>query len=76
MLPPGADEELHDSALEQEIELLADLIDAVATAGRPLCQAEVDLALGLAVGPVGTVVAVGTAGTVGTRRPRRRLSAT
>lgn len=49
MVPPGSDGELHDTVLEQEIELLADLIDAVATAGHPLCQSEVDHALGVAV---------------------------
>jgi hypothetical protein len=49
MVPPGSDGELHDTVLEQEIELLADLIDAVAKAGHPLCQSEVDHALGVSV---------------------------
>ncbi|HEV7147211.1 MAG TPA: hypothetical protein VGN48_09465 [Pedococcus sp.] len=75
MLPPGADDELHDTALEQEIELLAELIDAVAEAGRPLCQAEVDLALGLTGQPTGEVGS-GSVATIGSGRLHRRLSAT
>ncbi|WP_270887732.1 hypothetical protein [Pedococcus sp. 5OH_020] len=39
--------ELHDSTLEEEIELLGDLLEAVAQAHSPLGQAEVDQALGV-----------------------------
>lgn len=76
MLPPDADEELHDAALEQEIELLADLIDAVASAGHPLCQAEVDLALGLAVPATERVARVGSVTAIGNRGHHRRGRAT
>jgi hypothetical protein len=37
--------ELYDAALVQEIELLAELIDAVTRAGRPLSDSEIDHAL-------------------------------
>jgi hypothetical protein len=39
------DTEVKDSALLQEIELLGELIAAVAAAGRRLCQSEIDAAL-------------------------------
>ena len=55
MLTPYSGGELHDSVLEQEIELLGDLIDAVAAAGHPLCQSEIDDALGVGVEPAPTV---------------------
>ncbi|WP_270889967.1 hypothetical protein [Pedococcus sp. 5OH_020] len=42
--------ELHDPAMEEEIELLADLMEAVTEAGCPLRQHEVDHALGVEVG--------------------------
>ena len=42
--------ELNDSALKEEIELLAELIDAVTQAGHQLCQAEIDAALHCVVG--------------------------
>ena len=40
---PGG--ELDDTALHQEIELLGELIEKVAGADHPLCQAEIDEAL-------------------------------
>lgn len=43
--PPDLGAELDDAALRQEIELLAELIEAVARAGRPLHQSEIDHAL-------------------------------
>jgi hypothetical protein len=42
--PPS---ELQDAALASEIELLSDLIEAVAQAGRQLSPAEIDGALGV-----------------------------
>lgn len=39
--------ELSDTVLHQEIELLGDLIETVAGADHPLCQAEIDRALHL-----------------------------
>ncbi|MFC8501980.1 hypothetical protein ACFUC1_06440 [Pedococcus sp. NPDC057267] len=44
---PAADE-LDDTALRQEIELLAELLEKVADAPEPLCQAEIDRALHVA----------------------------
>ena len=41
----GPLEELSDTVLRQEIELLGDLIETVAGADHPLCQAEIDRAL-------------------------------
>ncbi|WP_157606386.1 hypothetical protein [Phycicoccus sp. Soil802] len=38
-------EELSDTVLAQEIELLGDMIETVATTDHPLCQAEIDRAL-------------------------------
>lgn len=52
MHTPSEGPELRDAVLEQEIELLADLMDAVARAGRPLGQSEVDQALGVDTGAV------------------------
>ena len=43
-----AAEELDDTALRQEIELLAELLEKVADAPRPLCQEEIDRALHVA----------------------------
>ena len=40
---PGG--ELDDTALHQEIDLLGELIEKVAGADHPLCQAEIDDAL-------------------------------
>lgn len=40
-------QELHDPALEEEIELLADVIEAAAEAGAALRPDEIDHALGL-----------------------------
>lgn len=37
--------ELYDGSLIREIELLAELIEAVARAGRPLSESEIDHAL-------------------------------
>lgn len=37
--------ELNDSALKEEIELLAELIEAVTRAGHRLCEWEIDRAL-------------------------------
>lgn len=45
---PNAAEELDDTALRQEIELLAELLETVADAPQPLCQAEIDRALHVA----------------------------
>jgi hypothetical protein len=44
-------EELSDTVLRQEIELLGDLIETVADADHPLCQAEIDRALHITPGP-------------------------
>lgn len=41
----GRGGELDDTALHQEIELLGELIEKVADADHPLCQAEIDAAL-------------------------------
>ena len=41
-----AAEELDDTALRQEIELLAELLEKVADSPEPLCQAEIDRAEG------------------------------
>ena len=46
------DEELNDSALLGEIELLAELMEAVTRAGHQLCDSEIDHAL-LGHGPEG-----------------------
>lgn len=40
-----AAEELDDTALRQEIELLAELLETVADAPQPLCQEDIDRAL-------------------------------
>lgn len=40
-----AAEELDDTALRQEIELLAELLEKVADSPEPLCQDEIDRAL-------------------------------
>ncbi|WP_270887730.1 hypothetical protein [Pedococcus sp. 5OH_020] len=40
-------ERLNDDVLQEEIALLGDVIAAATQAGRPLCQAEVDRALGV-----------------------------
>jgi hypothetical protein len=53
----GTPEELDDTALRQEIELLGELIETVAEAGHPLCQAEVDRALHVTQPPVASPVA-------------------
>ena len=48
MLDPDTDRpggELYDGVLVQEIELLAELIEVVARAGRPLSDSEIDDAL-------------------------------
>jgi hypothetical protein len=44
-------DELSDRALQQEIELLGDLIEALAGADHPLCEAEIDRALHLTEAP-------------------------
>ena len=48
MVPADPTGELRDSALDQEIILLGELIDAVASAGQSLTTSELDHALGLA----------------------------
>jgi hypothetical protein len=50
MHTPSDGRELRDAVLEQEIELLADLMDAVALAGHPLGQSEIDEVLGVDTG--------------------------
>ena len=40
-------DDLNDGALNEEIELLGRLIEAVAVAHGPLCQRKLDIALGL-----------------------------
>ncbi|WP_270888188.1 hypothetical protein [Pedococcus sp. 5OH_020] len=47
MVPSDPARLLSDTALEQEITLLADVMDTVTAVGRPLHQSEVDRALGL-----------------------------
>ena len=44
---PAGGNELSDIQLESEIELLADVIDAVGRAGRALSQQETDRVLGV-----------------------------
>ena len=44
-------DELRDRALQQEIELLGDLIETLAGADHPLCEAEIDRALHLTEAP-------------------------
>ena len=48
MVPTDPDEPLLDQVLADEIALLGDVMAAVAAADRPLSEAEVDAALGLA----------------------------
>ena len=54
-----AAEELDDTALRQEIELLAELLEKVADAGQPLCQEEIDRALHVADASDGPGAAAG-----------------
>ncbi|GAA2728787.1 hypothetical protein GCM10010439_37770 [Actinocorallia aurantiaca] len=46
------DRRLHDDVALGEIELYAELLSAVATAERPLTEAEIDIVLGVCAEPV------------------------
>ena len=69
-LGPGAAEELDDTALRQEIELLAELLETVADAPQPLCQAEIDRALHVTDVPEQPGPATGTGRAGRLRHPR------
>lgn len=47
MAPIDPAERLNDDVLQEEIDLLGQVMEAATRAGRPLCDAEVDAALGV-----------------------------